>query len=138
MAARQRPAGPGAQVSDEDTAQAAAVLASVLADLSAAHAAAVQALTGITHPVERARAAMLVRRATTGSLALSTDDVFEAAVVEAYTRGKQSHGWYGYGALADQLGLSRARVQQVVNGTWRAKQPSTTTSGQSPVQPSSK
>lgn len=121
MAARQRPAGPGAQISDRDAAQARAVLSRVLDDLSAAHAAAVHALADIEHPVERARAAMLVRRATTGDLASFTDDVFESAVIEAYTTGKKSHGWYGYGALADQLGLSRARVQQVVNGNWRTK-----------------
>lgn len=123
MAARQRPAGPGAQISERDAAQARIVCSQVLADLADAHAAARDALAGIDHPVERARAAMLVRRTTTGDLAASTDDLFEAAVIEAYTTGKNSHGWYGYGALADQLSLSRAYVQQVVKGTWRKPAP---------------
>lgn len=121
MATRQRPAGPGSQVSDHDTEQAARVLDRAVSDLARAHSAALEALAGIEHPVERAKAAMVVRRATTGTFALVTDDLFEAAVVEAYRSGKKAHGWYGYGALADQLDLSRARVQQIVNGTWRTK-----------------
>lgn len=124
MATRQRPAGPGAEISEHDAAQARIVCSGVLADLADAHAAARDALAGIDHPVERARAAMIVRRATAGDLSAVTDDLFEAAVIEAYTTGKKAHGWYGYGALADQLDLSRARVQQIVNGTWR--KPATT------------
>lgn len=126
MASRQRPAGPGAQISERDAAQARKVLDRALRDLTRAHGAVLDALAGIEHPVERAKAAMIVRRTTTGPLASITDDLFEISVIEAYTAGKASHGWYGYGALADQLDLSRARVQQIVNGTWRTKASATT------------
>lgn len=123
MATRQRPAGPGVHVSDEDAIQATAVLTQVLADLDEAHRVACDHLATIAHPTERAKAIMTVRRTTIGPLASRTDDLFEDSVVAAYTAGKKGHGWFGYGALAEQLDLSRARVQQIVNGTWRKAAP---------------
>jgi hypothetical protein len=121
MATRQRPAGPGVHVSEEDAVQARIVLERVLDDLDTAHRTARDALATIAHPTERAKAIMAVRRATVGPLAARTDDLFETSVVDAYTVGKKGHGWFGYGALAEQLDLSRARVQQIVKGTWRNK-----------------
>lgn len=119
MAGRTRPVDwvnpPTAeQIAEADTATTAA-----LRTLDEAAETALLTVARISHPVERAKAAMRVRQHTTTEMATVTDELFRDAVVEAYARGRAEHGWYGYGALAEELGLSRARVQQVVNGTWK-------------------
>lgn len=119
MAARQRPSGGANTPTPAETEHAHATTTAALQSLREAHDATLLALARITNPVERAKAALSVRRATTGDLASTTDDLFHDAVVEAYLSGRAAHGWYGYGALGEDLDLSRARIQQVVTGTWK-------------------
>lgn len=102
-----------------DIEQARTIVEASVQQLSEAANAVLLALGQIRNPVERAKAVMEIRRYTTHDLAALTDGLFRDALIEAYTVGRAEHGWYGYGALAEELGLSRTRVQQVVNGTWK-------------------
>lgn len=119
MAGRVRPSGSANVPSPEEREQASKACADAVAILNDAMDAVVVTLGRIVNPVERAKAALEVRRFSGAEVTGATDGLFRDAVIEAYTAGRAEHGWYGYGALAEELGLSRARVQQVVSGTWK-------------------
>lgn len=119
MSGRVRPSGTVNVPSEAEVSEAREIVAACVHDLTDAANSVVLRLSRIHNPVERAKAAMEIRRFIVGDLSVVTDDLFRDAVVEAYAAGRAEHGWYGYGALSEDLGLSRARVQQVVNGTWK-------------------
>lgn len=70
-------------------------------------------LDRLEHPVARAHAAGLLAEALSEALN-DTKDVRRAAVVQAYEDGQQVSGWYGFGTLGEQLGISGSRVRQIV------------------------
>lgn len=121
MAGRVRPSGSVNVPTEAESAEARTIVAAARRDLAEAADSVTIRLSRIANPVERAKATMEIRRFTASDLTAVTDGIFRDAVIEAYARGKAEHGWYGYGALAEELDLSRARVQQVVNGSWKKR-----------------
>lgn len=122
---RQRPAGPIVVSSPEDQEAAQAATTAALDEVTRAVSAAVLHLNAITHPIERAKAVRAVRATLTGPTAAPLDEMYRAALQEAYAVGRSQSGWTGYGALAIAVGVSRAQVQQVINGSWKRGQKDT-------------
>lgn len=116
--ARRRSTGTATVASAEQHAQAESVVAECVAEINTTIESVFLRLNRIEHPVQRAKAVYAVRRLV-GESAGSWDPILRDAVLEAYALGKSGSGWYGYGALAEDLGVSRARVQQIVTGSWK-------------------
>jgi DNA-binding NarL/FixJ family response regulator len=119
MGGRVRPSGTVNVPTEAEVEETRRVVEASLRDLSEAADSVLLRLSRIHNPVERAKAALEVRRFSAADLTSVSDGLFRDAVIEAYAAGRAEHGWYGYGALAEDLGLSRARVQQIVTGTWK-------------------
>jgi hypothetical protein len=121
MAGRVRPSGSVNVPTEEQAEEARGAVEAAQQDIARAVDSVAVRLQRISNPVERAKAAAQVRTFASSEVGAVADEMFRAAVIEAYHRGRSEHGWYGYGALGDALGMSRARVQQVVNGSWKGK-----------------
>ncbi len=107
--ARQRPIPPELEPSAAGVAGAERVSARATNVLLAA----IDQMSTLTHPIERAMGATRLLEALTAVID-EVKDVRRDAVKEAYAKGSALSGWYGYTALAHQLGISPSRVRQIL------------------------
>lgn len=73
----------------------------------------IEQVAALPHPVERAVAATRLMDAMK-TVVDELKDVRRTAVKDAYEAGSSESGWYGYSALAQQLGISASRVRQIL------------------------
>lgn len=81
-------------------------------------ASVLNVLDQFVHPVARAQAAQAQLEALEQA-ARQVKAVRDEAILVAYTEGASRHGWYGFGAIGSQLGLTQARVRQIVEAIAR-------------------
>lgn len=96
------PSATGLAAAERTAARAANILLQAIEDIAA-----------LGHPIERAVGATKLLEA----MKIVTDEVKEVrrlAVKDAYEAGSSESGWYGYSALASQLGISASRVRQIL------------------------
>lgn len=119
MGDRTRPYGAVNAATPEQVAHAQHVLSRAHDDLTEAVAAIVVRLNDIDNPIERAKAAAAIIQTLRSPLSDPVETLLRAALMQAYEDGRSEHGWFGYGALGEQLGMSRAKVQQILTGTYK-------------------
>lgn len=100
--ASMQPSDAGLATGERITARAANLLLSSIDQLSE-----------LPHPIERAVGATRMLDALK-SVIDELKDMRRDAVKDAYEAGSSESGWYGYSALAQQLGISPSRVRQIL------------------------
>lgn len=106
---RQRPIPASMQPSDAGLAQGERITARAANVLLAS----IEQLATLPHPIERAVGATRLLDALK-TVIDELKDVRRDAVKDAYEAGSSESGWYGYTALAQQLGISPSRVRQIL------------------------
>jgi hypothetical protein len=86
-------------------------------DITARVASAVLAekdkVLALGHPIAEAYAITLMIESLTEIIA-DLKATRRDSLAQAYELGQSKSGWYGYGAIAEQIGLSTSRVRQIL------------------------
>ena len=106
---RQRPIPAAMQPSEAGLAQGERITARAANLLLTS----IEQLAALPHPIERAVGATRLLDALK-TVIDELKDVRRQAVKDAYEAGSSESGWYGYTALAQQLGISPSRVRQIL------------------------